>query len=310
MSIFRNKKHTLPGFNLTIGFTVFYLSVIVLVPFTGLFLKSFDGTLEHFWKVISSPQVVASYKLSFGASLIAALINGVFGFITAWVFTRYEFPGRRLFDAFVDLPFALPTAVAGIALAGLYAPHGWIGNLFVPRPDAAARHLLETGHPFAASLEWVRHSLGSLDFKIAYTRLGVVVALVFIGFPFVVRTVQPVIAGLSQEVEEAAACLGASRFQTFFRVIFPAVIPSLFTGIILAFGRAVGEYGSVVFISANLPFKTEITPVLIVSKLEQYDYQGAAAIGVVMLIMSLGILLLVNLFQWWSGRRTGHVLTS
>jgi len=281
MSFFSNKKHTLPGFKLTLGYTVFYLGIVVLIPLAGLFLKSFDGTIEHFWKSISGPQVVASYKLSFGASLIAALINGFFGFITAWVFTRYEFPGRRIFDAVVDLPFALPTAVAGIALAELYAPHGWIGR-------------------------WTAH----FGIKVAYTPLGIVVALVFIGFPFVVRTVQPVIAELSQEVEEAAACLGASRAQTFFRVIFPAVLPALLTGITLAFGRAVGEYGSVVFISANLPFRTEITPVLIVSKLEQYDYQGAAAIGVVMLIMSLVILFLVNLIQWWSGRRTGHILTS
>ena len=231
--------------------------------------------------MVTSPQVVASYKLSFGASLVAALVNGLFGFLTAWVFTRYSFPGRRLFDAFVDFPFALPTAVAGIALTELYAPHGWIGS-------------------------W----LARFGIKVAYTPLGVVVALVFIGFPFVVRTVQPVIAGLAQDVEEAAACLGASRFQTFRSIILPAVLPSLLTGITLAFGRAVGEYGSVVFISANLPFKTEITPVLIVSKLEQYDYQGAAAIGVVMLLMSLAILLLVNIIQWWSGRRTGHVLTS
>ncbi|MGB8355874.1 MAG: sulfate ABC transporter permease subunit CysT [Chthoniobacteraceae bacterium] len=281
MSIFRNKKHTLPGFNLTLGYTVFYLGVVVLIPLAGLFLKSFDGTIVHAWKSISGPEVVASYKLSFGASLIAALVNGVFGFITAWVFTRYEFFGRRIFDAFVDLPFALPTAVAGIALTELYAPHGWLGR--------CAEHF---------------------GIKVAYTPLGIGVALIFIGFPFVVRTVQPVIAGLSQEVEEAAACLGASRSQTFFRVVFPAVLPALLTGITLAFGRAVGEYGSVVFISANLPFKTEITPVLIVSKLEQYDYQGAAAIGVVMLIISLAILSLVNLIQWWSGRRTGHVLTS
>jgi sulfate transport system permease protein len=281
MSFLRNKKHTLPGFSITLGYTVFYLSLIVLLPVSGLFLKAFDGTLQHFWHVVTSPQVVASYKLSFGASLIAALINGVFGFLTAWVFTRYEFPGRRLFDAFVDFPFALPTAVAGIALTELYAPHGWIGS-------------------------W----LALFGIKVAYTPLGVIVALIFIGFPFVVRTVQPVIAGLAQDVEEAAACLGASRWRTFRSVILPAVLPSLLTGITLAFGRAVGEYGSVVFISANLPFKTEITPVLIVSKLEQYDYQGAAAIGVVMLIMSLAILFLVNIIQWWSGRRTGHILTS
>lgn len=281
MSLLKNKRHILPGFNLTLGFTVFYLSVIVLIPVTCLFFRSLDGSFAHFWEVVTHPQVVASYKVSFGASLVAALVNGVFGFLTAWVLTRYEFPGRRFFDAFVDFPFALPTAVAGIALTELYAPHGWLGS-------------------------W----LGKFDIKVAYTPLGIVVALVFIGFPFVVRTMQPVIAGLSQEVEEAAACLGASRLQTFRKIILPAVLPSLLTGITLAFGRAVGEYGSVVFISANLPYKTEITPVMIVSKLEQYDYQGAAAIGVVMLILSLAILMLVNLIQWWSGRRTGHVLAS
>ena len=281
MGLPQNKRRILPGFRLTLGYTVFYLSIIVLLPVTGLFLKAFDGSLGHFWQVVTGPQVVASYKLSFGASLIAALVNGVFGFLTAWVFTRYDFPGRNALDAFVDFPFALPTAVAGIALTELYAPHGWIGG-------------------------W----LARLGITVAYTPLGVILALVFIGFPFVVRTVQPVIAGLAREVEEAAACLGASRLQTFRRIILPAVLPSLLTGITLAFGRAVGEYGSVVFISANLPFKTEITPVLIVSKLEQYDYQGAAAIGVVMLLMSLAILLLVNLIQRWSGRRTGHVLAS
>lgn len=281
MSLFRNKKHTLPGFNLTLGFTVFYISLIVLLPFFGLFHAAFDGSLRHFFESVTDAQVVASYQLSFGASCVAAFINGGFGLLTAWALARYEFPGRRLFDALVDLPFAMPTAVAGIALTELYAPHGWIGAL-----------------------------ADRLGFKIAYAPPGIVIALVFIGFPFVVRTLQPVIAGLSQEVEEAAACLGASRLQTFRSVIFPAILPSLLTGVTLAFGRAVGEYGSVVFISANLPFKTEITPVLIVSKLEQYDYQGAAALGVTMLLFSLGILFLVNLIQWWSGRRAGHVLTS
>lgn len=276
------QKHILPGFRLTLGFTLFYVGTLVLLPVACLFFKSLDGTFAHFWQVVTSPQVVATYKLTFGASLIAALINGVFGFLTAWTLTRYEFPGRRFFDAFVDFPFALPTSVAGIALTELYAPHGWIGR-------------------------WAEQFL---HIKIAYTPLGVVVALVFIGFPFVVRTVQPVMAGLAQDMEEAAACLGASRFDTFCRIILPALLPSLLTGITLAFGRAVGEYGSVVFISANLPYKTQITPVMIVQKLEEYDYQGAAAIGVVMLLISLAILLLVNVLQWWSGRRTGHVLTS
>jgi sulfate/thiosulfate transport system permease protein len=281
MALSAQNRRTLPGFRLTLGYTVFYLSVIVLLPVSALFLKSFDGTLAHFRAVVTNPEVVASYKLSFGASLAAALINGVFGFLTAWVLTRYEFPARRFIDAFVDFPFALPTAVAGIALTELYAPHGWLGS-------------------------WAAKA----GFKVAYTPLGVTVALIFIGFPFVVRTLQPVIASLGHDVEEAAACLGASRFQTFKNVILPAVYPALLTGVTLAFGRAVGEYGSVVFISANLPFKTEITPVLIVSKLEQYDYQGAAAIGVVMLLMSLAILSLVNLIQWWSGRKTGHVLAN
>lgn len=281
MSLFRNNKHLLPGFNLTLGFTLFYLSLIVLLPLLGLFNKAFDGTLRHFWESVSGPEVAASYRISFGASFLAAILNGAFGFVTAWVLARYDFFGRRLLDALVDLPFALPTAVAGIALAELYAPHGWIGA-------------------------WADR----LGLKIAYAPAGIVIALVFIGFPFVVRTLQPVIASLSQEVEEAAACLGASRLQTFRRVIFPAILPALLTGTTLAFGRAVGEYGSVIFISANLPFKTEITPVLIVSKLEQYDYQGAAAIGVVMLLFSLGILLLVNLIQWWNGLRSGHVLNS
>lgn len=277
----RRNKNVLPGFRLALGYTIFYLSLVVLIPLAALFLKAFSGSLDHFWQAVTSPQVVASYKLSFGASLAAALINGLFGFLTAWVLTRYQFPARRLLDAFVDFPFALPTAVAGIALTELYSPNGWIGRWLEP-----------------------------LGIHVAYTPLGVVVALVFIGFPFVVRTVQPVVAGLAQDVEEAAACLGASRWRTFRSVILPATLPSLLTGVTLAFGRAVGEYGSVVFISANLPFKTEITPVLIVSKLEQYDYQAAAAIGVVMLLISLVILLLVNLIQWWSGRHTGHTLTS
>jgi sulfate transport system permease protein len=305
MALFKNKKHTLPGFRLTLGFTVFYLSLIVLLPLSGLFLKSFDGSRQHFWDVVTSPQVVATYKLTFGASLLASLINGVFGFATAWTLTRYDFPGRRFFDAFVDLPFALPTAVAGIALTELYSPAGWIGR-WVDRWNQPVQDWAAATH----WRNWLTDYLADFGIKTAYSPLGIIIALTFIGFPFVVRTVQPIIAGLSQEVEEAAACLGASRLQTFRRVIFPAVLPSLLTGVTLAFGRAVGEYGSVIFISANLPFKTEITPVIIVSKLEQYDYQGAAAIGVLMLLISLGILFIVNLIQWWSGRRTGHVLST
>ena len=273
-------RHVLPGFRLTLGFTLFYLALIVLLPLSALFGKSLTGSLGHFWDSVTGEQVVASYRLSFGVSFLAAFINGVFGLLTGWVLARYTFPGRRIVDALVDLPFALPTAVAGIALTALYAPTGLLG----------------------AQLE-------KIGVRAAFTPLGILIALVFIGFPFVVRTVQPVIAALARDAEEAAACLGATRWQTFWRVVFPAVLPALLTGVMLAFGRAVGEYGSIVFISGNLPFKTEITPLLIVSKLEQYDYQGAAAIGFVMLLASLVILLLVNFLQSWSARRTGHALT-
>lgn len=270
------KRRILPGFPLTLGFTVGYLTLIVLIPFAALAAKAFSGSWAHLWSVITSPRVVASYQLSFGVALAAALINGLFGFIAAWVLTRYRFPGQRFLDGLVDLPFALPTAVAGIALTALYAPNGWIGA-------------------------W----LSKFGIQVAFNRLGILIALVFIGFPFVVRTLQPVILALSEDVEEAAAMLGATRFQTFRRVVFPATLPALLTGITLSFGRAVGEYGSIVFISGNLPFKTEITPLLIVAKLEQYDYQGAAGIGVVMLLASFAILALVNLFQWFHARRSG-----
>ena len=272
------KKHVLPGFHLNLGLALLYLSLIVMAPLAALVVKSLSGTWPHFWYSVTNPRVLASYRLSFGASFIAALVNGFFGALTAWVLTRYEFPGRRAIDALVDLPFALPTAVAGIALTAIYAPNGWIGRYLEP-----------------------------LGIQAAFSRIGVLIALIFIGFPFVVRTLQPVIHALSVEVEEAAACLGASRFQTFRRVILPAILPALLPGVTLAFGRGVGEYGSIVFISGNLPFKTEITPLLIVSKLEQYDYVGAAALGAVMLLASLVILILINLVQWWSGRRTGHV---
>lgn len=268
----------LPGFSLTLGFTLFYLGLLVLIPLSGLMTKALSGSWEHFYAAVTGARVIASYKLTFGVSFAAALINGFFGLITAWVLTRYQFPGRRLLDALVDLPFALPTAVAGIALTTLYAPNGWIGKL-----------------------------LASAGIKVAFTPIGILIALIFIGFPFVVRTVQPIIADLASEVEEAAATLGATRWQTFRRVLWPAILPSLLTGVMLAFGRAVGEYGSIVFISGNLPFRTEITPLLIVSKLEQYDYIGAAAIGFVMLAASLAILLFVNILQSWSNRRTGHL---
>ena len=271
-------RRILPGFRLTVGYTIGYLTLIVLIPFAGLVAKAFSGSWGHLWSVVSSPRVVASYELSFSVSLAASLINGVFGFIAAWVLTRYRFPGQRFLDGVVDLPFALPTAVAGIALTALYAANGWVGM-------------------------W----LAKVGVKAAFNRLGILIALIFIGFPFVVRTLQPVLLSLSEDVEEAAAMLGASRFQTFCRVIFPATIPALLTGITLSFGRAVGEYGSIVFISGNLPFKTEITPLLIVSKLEQYDYQGAAGIGLVMLLASLAILVLVNVFQWLNARRSGKI---
>jgi len=274
-------KRILPGFGPTLGFTLFYLSAIVLIPLIALSAKTFTGTLEHVWQAATSDRVLAAYRLSFGASLAAALINGVFGFLTAWVLVRYRFPGRRLLEGLIDLPFALPTAVAGIALTTLYAPNGWVGGL-----------------------------LEKVGIAAVYNRTGIVIALVFIGFPFVVRTVQPVLLALSAEVEEAAATLGASRFQTFIRVIFPAMLPSLLTGMVLAFGRAVGEYGSIVFISGNLPFKTEITPLLIFSRLEQYDYQGASAIGFVMLLFSIAILAVVNAFQWWTRRRIGGLRTA
>ena len=270
------RKHALPGMGLTLGYSVVYLSLIVLVPFSALFLKTASGGWGHFWETVTAPRVVASYWVSFGISLFAALVNGVFGFIAAWVLVRYRFPGRRILDAIVDLPFALPTAVAGIALTAIYAPNDWIGALLKP---------------------W--------GVSVAFTQLGIFVALTFIGLPFVVRTLQPVIQNLSEDVEEAAACLGAGRWQTFRRVIFPALLPSTLTGVTLAYGRAVGEYGSVVFIAGNLPFKTEITPLLIISKLEQYDYSGAAALGFVMLVVSFFVLLASNGLQAWDNNRKG-----
>lgn len=270
------KRHILPGFGLSLGYTVLYLSILVLIPFTGLVLKTFAGGWEHFFETITEPRVVASFRVSFGISLAAALINGVFGVIAAWVLARYEFPGRRILDAIVDLPFALPTAVAGIALTSLYTKNGLIGSLLDP-----------------------------LGIRVAYTQLGILVALTFIGLPFVVRTVQPVIQDLAVDVEEAAATLGAGRWETFRRVILPALLPSILTGMMLAYGRAVGEFGSIVFISGNLPYKTEITPLLIITKLEQYDYSGAAALGFVLLLASFLILVVTNGLQSWDNRRKG-----
>lgn len=274
MTTITRKSNVLPGFGLTLGFTLFYLSVIVLIPLSATFLRSANLTGPEFWETVSNPRVVASYKLSFGASTLAALINGVFGFIVAWVLVRYSFPGKKIVDALVDLPFALPTAVAGIALTAVYAKNGWIGSLLEP------------------------HGI-----KVAFTPLGVLLALIFIGLPFVVRTIQPVLEDLEAEIEEAAASLGANRLQTFFRVILPTVFPALLTGIAMAFARALGEYGSVVFISGNMPMRTEITPLMIITKLEQYDYAGATAIAVVMLVTSFALLLGINLLQAWSARR-------
>ena len=256
------------------GYTVTYLSLIVLVPLAALFLKSAGLGWADFWKAVSSPRVVASYKLTFGASLVAATLNAIFGFVVAWTLVRYRFPGKRLIDAMIDLPFALPTAVSGIALTAVYSSHGWFGQYLEP-----------------------------LGIKVAYTPLGITLALVFIGLPFVVRTLQPALADLERESEEAAASLGANRFQTFTRVILPTVLPALLTGFALSLARAIGEYGSVVFISGNMPMRTEITSLLIISKLEQYDTAGAAAISVVMLVASFGLLLAINLMQHLASRR-------
>jgi len=272
------RRHSvLPGFNLALGFTLLYLSLIVLIPLSAAFIKTFTLTWEAFWAHVSAPRVVASYKLTFGASLAAALINAVFGLLVAWVLVRYRFPGKKLIDALVDLPFALPTAVAGIALTAIYAGNGWIGE------------------PLAA-----------LGIKVAFTPLGVIVALTFIGLPFVVRTVQPVLEDLEKELEEAAQSLGATAWQTFSRVIFPALFPALLTGFTLAFARAVGEYGSVIFIAGNMPMVSEITPLIIITKLEQYDYAGATAVAVVMLVASFTLLLAINTLQWWTRKRQGQ----
>jgi len=267
---------TLPGFRPALGFTIVYLSLLVLIPLTGVFLKSTGISWSQYWHIVSNARAVASYRLTLGAAGLAALINAGFGLLVAWVLVRYEFPGRRLIDALVDLPVALPTAVAGISLTSLYAENGWLGAM-----------------------------LAKVGIKVAFTPLGILVALTFIGLPFVVRTVQPVLQDLESEVEDVAASLGATRGQTFRRVIFPAVLPALITGTALAFARAIGEYGSVVFISGNLPFKTEMTTLLIMTKLEQYDYHGATALASVMLILSFVLLFAINLGQGWLRRRTG-----
>ena len=267
----------LPGFNLTLGYTLGYLSLIVLIPLAAVFLKTAELSFAEFWNVVTAPRVVASYKLSFGMALLAAAINAVFGLMLAWALVRYAFPGKKLIDALVDLPFALPTAVAGIALTALYAKNGWIGQFLEP-----------------------------LGIQVAFKPLGVLVALVFIGLPFVVRTVQPILEDLDTELEEAATSLGAQRWQTFRHVILPILFPALLTGFALAFARAVGEYGSVIFIAGNIPMVSEITPLMIITKLEQYDYTGATAIATVMLILSFTLLLLINGLQAWTAKRTGR----
>ena len=270
-------RRVLPGFGLSLGFTLAYLSLIVLIPLSAVFIKSAGMGWDRFVDAATSPRVVASYKLSFGASLLAAAINAVFGLILAWGLVRYTFPGKKLVDALIDLPFALPTAVAGISLTALYAKNGWIGQYLEP-----------------------------LGIQVAFTPLGVLVALVFIGLPFIVRTVQPILEDLDAEFEEAAASLGANRLQTFRRVVFPTLLPALLTGFALAFARAVGEYGSVIFIAGNLPFVSEITPLMIITKLEQYDYEGATAVASVMLLVSFALLLVINGLQAWTSRRAGR----
>ncbi|HYP16204.1 MAG TPA: sulfate ABC transporter permease subunit CysT [Opitutus sp.] len=273
MSTARVSRSVIPGFGLSLGFTLAYLGLIVLVPLSAAFIRTAGMDWNDFVTAVASPRVVASYKLSFGASFAAAAVNSVFGLLVAWVLVRYSFPGRRIVDALVDLPFALPTAVAGIALTAIYAKNGWVGQWLEP------------------------HGI-----RVAFTELGVFVALTFIGLPFVVRTLQPVLEELEPELEEASASLGANRWQTITRVILPELMPALLTGFALAFARALGEYGSVVFISGNMPMRTEITPLLIITKLEQYDYRGATAIAVVLLVVSFIMLLLINLLQKWSRR--------
>lgn len=266
----------LPGFEITLGFTIAYLSLIVLIPLSALVFKTLNLTWEQFWQAVTAPRVVASYKLTIGASFIAALVNAFFGLLLAWVLVRYQFFGKKIVDALVDLPFALPTAVAGISLTALLAGNGWIGQYLEP-----------------------------LGIQLAFNRNGVLIALIFIGLPFVVRTVQPILEDLEKELEEAATCLGASRWQTFSRVIFPVLAPALLTGFAMAFARAIGEYGSVIFIAGNMPMVSEITPLIIISKLEQYDYAGATAVALVMLCASFVMLLLINGLQAWQRARSG-----
>lgn len=276
MKLFKQHNNVLPGFGPTLGYTLFYLCLVVLIPLSALVFKTAGLSWHDFLEAVAAPRVLASYKVTFGAALAAASVNAVFGVLVAWVLVRYPFPGKRLVDALVDLPFALPTAVAGITLATVYSPNGWIGRYLEP------------------------HGI-----KVAFTPLGIIIAMIFIGLPFVVRTVQPVIEELDAEIEEAAACLGATRWQTFRRVLFPLLTPSVLTGFALAFARAVGEYGSIIFIAGNMPMVSEITPLIIITKLEQYDYQGATAVAMVMLAASFILLLGINLLQRWSRRFAG-----
>ena len=272
----RGAKRVLPGFGLTLGYTLFYLSIIVLIPLSALVFKTFTMTWPQFWEAVSAPRVMASYRLTFGASLIAALVNLVFGLLIAWVLVRYKFPGKKIVDALVDLPFALPTAVAGISLTALLAGNGWIGRYLEP-----------------------------LGIQLAFKPAGIVIALIFIGLPFVVRTVQPVLEDAEKELEEAATSLGATRLQIFIKVILPSITPALLTGFAMAFARAVGEYGSVIFIAGNMPMISEITPLIIIGKLEQYDYAGATAVAVVMLVIAFLMLLVINALQAWQRRHAG-----
>ena len=272
----RAARRVLPGFRLTLGYTLLYLCIIVLIPISALFFKTFAMTFDQFWVAVTSPRVLASYKLTFGASLIAALVNLVFGLLLAWVLVRYKFPGKKFVDALVDLPFALPTAVAGISLTALLAGNGWIGQYLEP-----------------------------MGIKLAFTPAGVVIALIFVGLPFVVRTVQPVLEDAEKELEEAATSLGATRLQIFTRVLLPHIAPALLTGFAMAFARAIGEYGSVIFIAGNMPMISEITPLIIIGKLEQYDYAGATAVALVMLVISFVLLLVINALQGWQRRHAG-----
>ncbi|WP_109440983.1 sulfate ABC transporter permease subunit CysT [Acinetobacter haemolyticus] len=272
------RSRVLPGFSLSLGFTLAYVSLIVLIPLSAVFIKSFGIGWDGLWEILTSERVLKSLQLSFSAALIAAFVNVIFGLLLAWCLVRYSFPGKRIVDALVDLPFALPTAVAGIALTSLYSKNGWIGQYLEP-----------------------------LGIQVAYTPIGITLALIFIGLPFVVRTVQPVLSDIETELEEAASALGANRWQTITKIILPILFPALLTGFALAFARGVGEYGSVIFIAGNMPYKTEIAPLMIISRLEEYDYAGATTIAVVMLILSFAILFLINLIQAWTSRRTGRV---